>query len=255
MVYKLFIAATLLSFLTACGDTRENAAVDSISGDSTSGTYRSIKLPEPYATESNTNSSDVIGWEKNSTPVAPAGFSVEKYAGNLENPRWIYVLPNGDVLIAETKKPTKAVKKVVDEVTGKADAYGDSKVANRITLFRDTDNDGKPEARHIFLDGLDMPFGMLLIGDQFYVAAHNALWRYPYTAGATVITAKGVKLLDLPEEGRHWTRNIIANADGSKIYIAVGSASNVAEDGMDKEVRRACILEVNPDGTGERVYA
>ncbi len=214
-----------------------------------------MKLPEPYATESNVNFSEVIGWGKNSAPVAPAGFIVEKYADNLENPRWIYVLPNGDVLIAETKKPAKAVKKVVDEVTGKAKAHGESEVANRITLFRDTDKDGKPDARHIFLDGLDMPFGMLLIGNRFYVAAHDALWRYPYTAGATAITAKGEKLLDLPPEGRHWTRNIVANADGSKIYIAVGSASNVAEDGIDKEIRRACILEVDPGGTGERVYA
>src|SRR5688572_7691099 len=128
------------------------------------------------------------------------------------------------------------------------------KSANRITLFKDTNKDGIADSRSVFLQGLNQPFGMLIIGNKFYVGNTDAVVMYDYTPGSTSISTAGKTITTLPTE-RHWTRNIISNADQSKIYIAVGSASNVAEDGIEKEARRANILEINPDGSGERVYA
>jgi glucose/arabinose dehydrogenase len=211
-------------------------------------------LPEPYATKSVRGFSKVLGWGSKK-PVAPAGFKVEKFADGLKSPRWIYVAPNGDILVAQANTETKGVKKVAAAaVMGKDDAHVGASV-NTIMLFRDADKDGKPELRETFLSDLNQPFGMLIIGNYFYVANTDAVVRYPYKAGQTKITGEGTKILSLPEGGRHWTRNIVTNADKSKIYVAVGSASNVAEDGMDKEERRACIIEINPDGSGERLYA
>lgn len=194
-------------------------------------------LPPPFATPATRNNSKVIGWPDGKTPMAPAGFSVIKFADTLKNPRWIYVGPNGDIFIAESR-------------TGKNSA-------NRITLFRDTDNDGKPEVRETFLTDLKSPLGMLILGNKFYVANTDAVLTFPYQQGQTSITTAGTKILDLPAGGynNHWTRNIISNADGSKIYVSVGSGSNVGENGMQNEIRRANILEINPDGTGERIYA
>lgn len=213
-----------------------------------------LNLPQPYATKSATNLSRVIGWDEDTTPKAPAGFTVSRFAGDLDNPRWIYVLPNGDVLVAETRKNEKVAEKLVKTATGQSTLIK-NKLGNHITLFRDKDNDGNPEFHSILLQNLHMPFGMLLLNNHLYVANADAIWRYPYKTGDTTITAKGEKIIDLPGGGRHWTKNIIANADGSKIYIAVGSASDHAEDGIEKEERRACILEINPDGSGERLYA
>jgi glucose/arabinose dehydrogenase len=124
-------------------------------------------------------------------------------------------------------------------------------------LYRDKDGDGMPETKSVFLQNLNQPFGMLIIGDKFYVANTDGLWMYPYKTGSTRIEQSGKKILDLPAGGynNHWTRNLIANSDNSKIYVSVGSGSNVGENGMDKELRRANILEVNPDGTGEKIYA
>lgn len=211
-------------------------------------------LPEPYATESVRNMSDAIGWGENATPVAPAGFTVTRFAEGLDSPRWIYVLPNGDVLIAEAKK-IHAAKAVLDVVTGKNKEPRSSEYANRITLLRDSNKDGIPETRTAFIEGLNKPFGMLLLNNYIYVANTDALVRFPYTENATSITAKPEKLIDIPGDARHWTRSLVANREGTKLYVGVGSASNVGEDGMDKEVHRACILECNPDGTGLRVYA
>lgn len=129
--------------------------------------------------------------------------------------------------------------------------------SHQIILFRDTDGDGQPGFRRVYLDGLKQPFGMLVLDNHFYVANTDGLWRFPYDPEASSIVAVGEKLLGLPAGGynNHWTRNIVANADGSKIYVSVGSGSNVGENGMENEVRWANILEINPDGTGERVYA
>jgi glucose/arabinose dehydrogenase len=165
------------------------------------------------------------------------------------------VAPNGDVFIAEANKVEKGVKKVLaSSVVGQDDGHvGDSK--NDIILLRDINKDGKPDEREVFLSNLHMPFGMLIIGNYFYVANTDAVWRYPYKTGDKHITATGKKIIDLPGEGRHWTRNIVTNADHSKIYVSVGSSSNVAENGIDKEDHRACIIEMNPDGSKQRVYA
>jgi glucose/arabinose dehydrogenase len=215
-----------------------------------------IKLPPPYDTKSAIHFSKAVGWPEGLTPKAPAGFSVSKFAGNLQNPRWIYELPNGDVLVAETKKEEKGIKKVIAKVTGIAKTHNDKTVnLNRITLFRDANKDGMPDLQTVFIENLNLPFGMLLINNYFYVANTDALWRFPYKTGQTSIMGKGERLVDLPTEGRHWTRSLIANTSGTKIYIGVGSASNVAEDGVEKEINRAAILEVNPDGSGLKIYA
>ncbi len=196
----------------------------------------SLSLPAPFATESAEKRPDVAGWKEGQTPKAPAGFVVTKYADKLDNPRWSYVAPNGDVFVAES---------------------GTKKSADRITLLRDVNKDGVPEMREIFIEKLKQPLGMLVLKNYFYVANTNGIVRYPYKTGDTKITGKGQQILELPAGGynNHWTRNLLPNTDGSKIYVSVGSGSNVAEHGMDNEKRRANILEINPDGTGERIYA
>lgn len=212
-------------------------------------------LPQPYETKSVLNLSNVIGWGDNSTPLAPKGFKVTRFGNDLKSPRWTYQLPNGDILVAEVKKEFKGLTKVVVAVGGKLKADSREENMNRITILRDKDHDGKAEVQEVFLEGLNMPFGMVLVKNNLYVACTDGVWKFPYKEGEIKITATGQKILDLPGDGRHWTRNIIANKDGSKLYVSVGSASNVAEDGFDKEVRRACIIEINPDGSGEQIYA
>ena len=204
------------------------------------GPAEKLVLPPPFATPSVRNTSKVIGWPKGRTPTAALGFELSLFAEELDNPRLAYVLPNGDVLVVESTR----------EWPDRPD-----KSANRITLFRDTNKDGKPDLREVFLTGLNMPYGMLLLGNWFYVGNTNGLVRYPYRAGETKITAPGEKILDLPAGG-HFTRNLIADSAGRKIYIAVGSASNVDEENQwEKDQRRAGILEINPDGTGMRIFA
>jgi glucose/arabinose dehydrogenase len=199
-----------------------------------------LQLPTPFATPSVRNTSKVIGWPKGKMPQPAPGFEVSLFADNLNNPRQAYALPNKDILVVE------AVREFPDRP---------AKSSNQITLFRDTDNDGKPDLREIFLTGLNMPHGMLLVGDWFYVGNTNSVVRYPYRAGQTKIDGKGEKILDLPSGG-HYTRNLIADPAGKKIYIAVGSASNVDEEkGWEKDQRRAGILEMNLDGSAMRIFA
>jgi glucose/arabinose dehydrogenase len=216
-----------------------------------------VSLPEPYATKSVKNFCKVTGWPENKTPQAPEGFVVTKYADGLRNPRWIYVAPNGDVLVAEANTETKGVKKIAAEVTGKTKSQNMGESANRIKVFRDKDQDGKPELQQVLLAGLNQPLGMLVLGNSLYVANTDGLMQFPYETGQTQIRSEGKKIVELPAGGynNHWTRNIVANPDKTKIYIAVGSGSNNGEHGMEHEVRRAAILEVNPDGSGERVFA
>lgn len=230
------------------------------------GTYGMPKLPPPYATPSAIHFSKVIGWPEGKTPVAPPGFKVTRYADRLDYPRWLFVLPNGDVLVAEAR--TEAKQKGKEAKMDRESAQNEmergmiesglvGKSANRITLLRDADHDSLPELRSVFLTGLNQEMGMALRGDTFYVANTDGVVVFPYRAGETRITAKGRKILDLPAGGynNHWNRNLLFKPDGSKLYIAVGSDSNVGEHGMENEYRRADILEVNPDGSGERVYA
>lgn len=201
------------------------------------------------------------GWATDQTPVAAAGTKVVAFARGLQHPRWVYVLPNGDVLVAETNAPVRP--KDARGIKGKFFKHYQKKAggavpsANRITLLRDADGDGTAEVRTVFLSGLSSPFGMALVGDTFYVADSDALLRFPYRTGETQITAAPVKVTDLPAGliNHHWTKNVIASPDGSKLYVAVGSNSNVAENGLAAEEERACIWEVDPATGRHRVFA
>ncbi|CAM3295991.1 sorbosone dehydrogenase family protein [Zobellia roscoffensis] len=195
-----------------------------------------LELVAPFSSKSVTKESKIIDWPKGKTPIAPEGFNVSRFADGLKHPRWTYIAPNKDIFVAESDTKNSA---------------------NQITLLRDSDQDGTVDERHIFKEGLNQNFGMLVIDDFFYVANTNGLYRYPYKAGQEKLEGDGEKIVELSASGynNHWTRNIITNQDRNKIYISVGSASNVGEQGMEKEERRANILEVNLDGTGEIIYA
>lgn len=216
-----------------------------------------LKLPAPDEKNSKTKFSNVLGWSKGKAPVAPEGFTVTRFAENIKSPRNMIQAENGDVFVVLSNSERTVSEKIKNDISGKSDAEVDGKSANRIILYRDANKDGIPESSTVFLANLNQPYGMLIINDQFYVANTDGLWVYPYKLGDTKITKPGKKIVNLPAGGynNHWTRNLIANKDLSKIYISVGSGSNVGENGMDKEVRRANILEVNPDGSGEKIYA
>ena len=202
-----------------------------------------------------------VGWPSLATPVAVGGARVAAFAHGLEHPRWLYVLPNGDVLVAETNAPPKPDDGISIQgwimglVMKRAGAAVPS--ANRITLLRDLNGDGVADIRLPFLEDLHSPFGMVLVGDKFYVANSDAVMRYNYTDGEKQILEPGEKVIDLPA-GRinhHWTKNIIANADGTKLYVTVGSNSNVAERGMNAETGRAAIWEIDIATGGHRIFA
>jgi len=204
---------------------------------------------------------EAIGWPAQARPVAPPGVGVNAFASGLAHPRWLYVLPNGDVLVAETNAPPrpkdgKSLKgRVMKQVMSKVGASVPS--ANRIVLLRDADGDGVAETKSVFLEGLNSPFGIALIGSDLYVANTDSIMKFPYTTGATRVTGAGAKLTDLPggERNHHWTKNIIASPDGSKLYATVGSNSNVAENGMDEEEGRAAIWEVDTHSGEKRLFA
>jgi hypothetical protein len=189
------------------------------------------------------------------------GLAVSALARDLDHPRWLYVLPNGDVLVAETNAPpkpedAKGIKGFMFKMVQKR-AGGGVPSANRITLLRDADGDGVTETRSVFLEGLNSPFGMALIGNDLYVADSDAILRFAYTPGATKITSAGTKVVDLPAGpiNHHWTKSLIASPDGSKLYVTVGSNSNVAENGIDAEEGRAAIWEVDPKTGAHRIFA
>ncbi len=201
------------------------------------------------------------GWPPGMKPQAPAGVTITAFASGLVHPRWVYTLPNGDVLVAETNAPErpdegKGIKgKVMKKMQAKAGAAVPS--ANRITLLRDADGDGVAELKTVFLTGLNSPFGMALIGNDLYVANTDAIVKFRYTPGATQISGAGTRVTDLPGGPRnhHWTKNIIASKDGEKLYATVGSNSNVAEHGMQEEEGRAAIWEVDVATGEKRLYA
>ncbi|MEI9932184.1 MAG: sorbosone dehydrogenase family protein [Rhizomicrobium sp.] len=214
-------------------------------------------LPAPVAqTIPTMGVNSTAPWPAGVAPTAPAGFTVTRYAENLEHPRWIYVLPNGDVLVAEAAPPLSPMNSIEGIVEHYMDVKNGSAPpsANEITLLRDTNGDGKPDVRTVFLKGLNQNFGMLLLNGWFYVANTDGVVRFPYKDGETQITEKGEKILDIPV-GHHWTRNLIASEDGKKIYVTVGSGSNIGDKGMEIEKRRADILEIDPDGSHERIFA
>ncbi|MCD9854714.1 sorbosone dehydrogenase family protein [Epilithonimonas sp. JDS] len=216
-----------------------------------------LKLPPPDEKSAKNKFSNVIGWPKDKAPTAPEGFTVTRFAEGIKSPRNMIQGENGDIFVVLSNSERSTADKIKNDLSGKSDAEVGGKSANRIILYRDANKDGIPETSSVFLANLNQPYGMLIIKDKFYVANTDGLYVYPYKAGDTKITQPGKKIVNLPAGGynNHWTRNLIANKDQSKIYISVGSGSNVGENGMEYEVRRANILEVNPDGSGEKIYA
>jgi glucose/arabinose dehydrogenase len=201
------------------------------------------------------------GWPRDATPVAAPGLRVRRFATGLDHPRWLYVLPNGDVLVAESNAPERPDDDrglkgwVMKQVMRRAGAATPS--ADRITLLRDADGDGVAESRTAFIENLRSPFGMALVGNDLYVANTDALLRFTYEPGQTQVAAPGSKVLDLPA-GRinhHWTKNVIASLDGTRLYVTVGSNSNVAENGIEAEQGRAAIWEVERASGAHRIYA
>ncbi len=211
------------------------------------------QLPEPHASWIPTlKTAKAVGWQQGEMPVAAAGLKINAFATGLDHPRWLYELPNGDVLVAESNAPPKPEGKegglrawIHGLVMKRAGARTPS--ANRISLLRDADGDGVAEVKTAFLEKLTSPFGMALIGDQLYVANADGLMRFPYKEGETRIADPGTKIAELPAgRNHHWTKSLVASPDGTRLYVGVGSNSNVGENGMNEEERRAAILEIDP---------
>ena len=251
---RLATLILLASGLAACGETSSLQVSD--------GTGPSPKLPEPNKTLIPTvNIAPAVGWAEGGKPTAAPGTQVAAFAADLDHPRWLYVLPNGDVLVAETNSPAKPDDSkgirgfVMEKVMSRAGAGVPS--ANRISLLRDKDGDGVAETRTVFIANLNSPFGMTLVGNDFYVADTDKLLRFKYTDGATSISGAGEKVVDLPGGtlNHHWTKNVIASPDGKKLYVTVGSNSNVGENGMDQEQGRAAIWEVDAATGQHRIFA
>src|SRR5258707_14136024 len=196
------------------------------------------------------------GWTDGQTPVAAPGLKVNAFATDLKHPRWINVLPNGDVLIAESNQiagpPRTLFHYAMQATMRRARALGDS--ANRITLFRDRDGDGVAEVRETFMEGLNQPFGMALVGDSFYVGNTDGIMAFPYVAGAERITAAARRLTTFKPSG-HWTRSLLPSPDGRKLYAGVGSLSNIAEGGMEVEEGRAAVYELDLASGESRIFA
>ena len=248
------LIALLLLALAGCG---EEASLPV-----SAGTGPNPQLPPPRAGWIPTvNIAPARGWAEGAAPTPAEGLRVAAFAAGLDHPRWIYVLPNGDVLVAETNAPPKPEDArgirgwVMRRVMARAGAGVPS--ANRITLLRDADGDGLAETRSTFLEGLNSPFGMALVGDSLFVANADAVLRFPYRAGETRIAAPGEVLAPLPGGpiNHHWTKNIVASADGTKLYASIGSNSNVAENGIAAETDRAAILEIDTRTGARRVFA
>jgi glucose/arabinose dehydrogenase len=253
-IVSTLLASYLMLGLAGCGDMATLPVSAGIGPRPT--------LPPPHPSLMPTvHIAPAKGWTVGATPMAAAGLAVSAYATALDHPRWLYVLPNGDVLVAESNGPSRPddgggikgwVTKLIMQRAG-----GTVPSANRITLLRDADGDGIAEMRTVFLTGLKSPFGMALVGNDLYVANTDSIMRFPYKAGDTQITVPGVKVTDLPAGtiNHHWTKNIIASRDGSHLYVTVGSNSNVGENGMENEVNRAAILEVDPATGHSRLFA
>ena len=252
---NIYCTVLLFLILISCNTKKLNKG--SYSGSVNTSGYKADSLKAPYETGSAKNFSQVLGWKENEKPIAPQGFTVSKFAEGFQHPRWIYVADNGDVFVAESNTILKGILKFGAGISRKIKTQHIGESINRITLLRDVDKNGIPEHRYVFAQNLNQPFGMLIIGDHFYVGNTDGLIKYDYEAGDTAIRGMGQQIVSLPagKFNRHWTRNIITNASKDKIYVGVGSGTNVAEKGLDNEIRRADILEVNLDGSGERIYA
>lgn len=243
------------ALLAACA---ENAPLPESAGH---GPHPTLPQPQDPSLLPTIKIAPAKAWAESEAPQPAAGLVVNAYATGLDHPRWLYVLPNGDVLVAETNGPqrpedSKGIRGwVMQRVMKRAGAGVPS--ADRITLLRDADGDGVAEVRSVFLSKLTSPFGMALVHNDFYVANTDAVVRFPYTPGALEIAAAGTTVAELPAGSlnHHWTKNIIASEDGARLYITVGSNSNVAENGIDNEQRRAAILELDLGSGALRVFA
>ncbi|AOE88205.1 PQQ-dependent sugar dehydrogenase [Pseudomonas sp. TCU-HL1] len=242
----------LLALCTACSEMATLTVED--------GTGPNPQLPPPNRTVIPTvNIAPAVGWAPGSKPVAADGTRVEAFAEDLQHPRWLYVLPNGDVLVAESAAPdTGKPAGLKSWATGLFMKRAGAQVpsANRISLLRDINGDGVADLRSTFLSGLNSPFGMVLVGKDLYVANADALISFPYVKGATEISEPGTQVTDLPAGlNHHWTKNVIASRDGRKLYITVGSNSNVGENGMEMEEGRAAIWELDRASGNKRLFA
>ncbi|HEX7656863.1 MAG TPA: sorbosone dehydrogenase family protein [Sphingomonas sp.] len=249
LLIVVVIAAAVLFYLSRPDKAR--LSVDAVSGKlPTIGKPRNQLIPT-------FDEAKAVGWPAGAKPTAAAGLQVAAFAAGLDHPRWLYVLPNGDVLVAETNGPPSSgggIKGMVARhVMNRAGAGVPS--ANRITLLRDANHDGVAESRTVLVSGLNSPFGMALMGGYLYVGDTDALVRFPFTPGQTKITVKPEKVVDLPHGGMHWTRNVLAAPDGKSLFVTVGSSTNIGENGMEAEDHRAAILQVFPDTKTERIYA
>ena len=219
------------------------------------------KINEPVLLP-RTNIPKVVGWKPGEAPSVPAGFAVQKMADGLMSPRNVYALPNGDILVVQAlkqaKEPVDRLKNpFFDLVFGFAHSSSAGGPTNQITLLRDSNGDGKPELKSVLLDHLNSPFGVVLVGNDLYVACTDKISRYPFTPGQTRITARPQKVVDLPAGliNHHWTKSLTASPDGSKLYVGVGSNSNIQERGPEAETNRAAIWEVDPKTGAWRIYA
>jgi hypothetical protein len=253
----LVASVALAAALAACGDLSKLPEGASVGPDPTlPPPTRPLLLPT-------VDIAPAIGWAADAKPRAAAGLSVNAMSADLSHPRWLHVLPNGDVLVAEANAPPKEFDGLMARIKGwimeqvMARAGAGVKSPDRITLLRDADGDGVAEIARRFLEGLHSPFGIALVGDDLYVANADAIVRFPYRTGQTRITAPGVKVVDLPGGpiNHHWTKNIIAAPDGSRLYATVGSNSNVGENGMENEEGRAAIWQVDPKAGTKRLFA
>ena len=246
-------ACGLVLALSACGDLAK------LPEHADTGPSPVIAEPNPSSLIPTVHIAPALGWPQGVTPAPAPGLAVNAYANGFDHPRWIYALPNGDVLVAEANRPAKKPQGlrawVMSKVQKRAGAATPS--ADRITLVRDADGDGVAELKTVFLRDLKSPIGIALIGDQLYVSNTDAVVRFPYQIGATEITGAGTKVADLPGGpiNHHWTKNILASPDGRKLYATVGSNSNVAEKGMENEVNRAAVLEIDVASGKTRLYA
>ena len=248
------LSSLVLLTLSACG---EMATLPVSAG---TGPHPALPAPQ-HALLPTVNIAPAQGWPQGTTPHPAPGTLVVAFASSLAHPRWLYILPNGDVLVAETNAPPKpedgkGIKGWLMGLVMKRAGAGVPS-ANRITLLRDSDGDGVADVRSVLLDGLNSPFGMALVGNDLYVANSDVIVRFSYTAGDTRISARGNKVVDLPAGpiNHHWTKNLIASADGTKLYVTVGSNSNVAERGMEVEAERAAIWQVDISSGTHRLFA
>ncbi|MBU8977038.1 sorbosone dehydrogenase family protein [Lysobacter sp. MMG2] len=250
------IAFALFASLAGCGGEAQ------LRGGEDTGKKPTLAAPESSAIPT-VHIAPAKGWGVGEMPVPAAGLEVKEFASGLDHPRWLYVLPNGDVLVAESNAPPgkRGIGGIKGKVMGSVMKRAGSGVpsANRITLLRDADGDGVAETRSVFAQGLNSPFGMALVGDTLYVANADALVRFAYTTGQQQASAAPQKVLDLPGSGdqlnHHWTKSLVASADGKQLFVGVGSNSNIADNGMEAEIDRAAVLVIDPATGSRRVFA